>query len=266
MSYSQSYPGADHAENINYSYDTYGTSADRTHKTNSIQDQIRLNFVRKVFSITAVQLLCTAFVTWLSITNMKFNKFQAQHDGLMLLSVAAFIIPSLMLAWSDKFSRKVPVNYILLAILTIGESYMVAFMASQYDPKIVVTGLFLTGAVVGGLALYAMTTKTEVTYFGSLIVLASGSLFWMMIISMFVRIHLLESVIFIGTCISSGLYLIYDIKVIMGKEGTKLGLDDYIRGAMYLYVDIIRIFIKILQILQKLQDDKKDDDRRKRRN
>jgi len=143
---------------------------------------------------------------------------------------------------------------------------MVSFLASQYNPQLVLTALFLTGAVVGSLALYAMTTKTEVNYFGGLIVLTSGSLFWMIIISFFVRISILETAIFFGTCVTSGLYLIYDIKVIMGKDSIKLSLDDYVRGAMHLYVDIIRIFLKILQILQKLSDDKKDDDRRKRRN
>jgi len=143
---------------------------------------------------------------------------------------------------------------------------MVSFIASQYNPQLVLTALFLTGAVVGSLALYAMTTKTEVNYFGGLLVLTSGSLFWMIIISFFVRISLLEHAIFFGTCVSSGLYLIYDIKVIMGKDSIKMSLDDYVRGAMHLYVDIIRIFLKILEILQKLSDNKKEDDRRKRRN
>jgi len=253
------YPGATHEDNINHSYDTYGTS-----KTHSLGEQIRLNFVRKVFGIVAVQLLATSLLTFISINSFSFSNFQENHSGLMLLSAAAVIIPSLMLSFSDTYSRKVPINYILLAILTAGESYLVAFIASQYNPKLVLTALFLTAAVVSGLALYAMTTKKQVTYFGGLIVMTSGSLFWMIILSFFIRIQLLESAIFIGTCISSGLYLIYDVKIIMGKEGTKLSLDDYVRGAMYLYVDIIRIFIKILEILQKLSNDEEDKKKRRR--
>jgi len=63
----------------------------------------------------------------------------------------------------------------------------------------------------------------------------------------------------------SGLYLIYDIKIIMGKDGIKLSMDDYIRGAMHLYIDIIRIFIKILQFLAANAEKKKEENDNKKR-
>lgn len=68
----------------------------------------------------------------------------------------------------------------------------------------------------------------------------------------------MTSLSFGATAIISGLYLIYDVKMIMGKENIKLNLDDYIRGAMHLYVDVIRIFIKILQALGE-KDEKKNE-------
>jgi FtsH-binding integral membrane protein len=37
----------------------------------------------------------------------------------------------------------------------------------------------------------------------------------------------------------------------------ELAVDDYILGAMMLYVDIIKIFIRILKILEKMNDKKK---------
>ena len=45
-----------------------------------------------------------------------------------------------------------------------------------------------------------------------------------------------------------GLYLIYDTQLIVGKRANKYLIDDYIRGAMNLYLDIIIIFLEILSI------------------
>ena len=49
-----------------------------------------------------------------------------------------------------------------------------------------------------------------------------------------------------------GIYLIIDTRIILGKEkhnGIAISHDDYIVGAMILYMDIIMIFIYILRIM-----------------
>jgi len=50
--------------------------------------------------------------------------------------------------------------------------------------------------------------------------------------------------------------LIYDIKMIMGNDRRKIGMDDYMMAAIMLYLDIIRIFLEILKIVNALQEDK----------
>jgi len=237
-----------------------------THQTfsaDTISDRLRLNFVRKVFGITSVQLAFTFLFTYISLNYFNFRRFGEKHLGLLALSGLTSFVCALLLGFSNTLSKKVPVNYALLGLFTVGESYLIAFISSQYDPELVLMALFLTASVVTGLALYALKSKTEVTYIGGLIVLISVGLMVSAIFSWFVRFRILDSLIFFASCVLSGLYLIYDIKVIMGKEGIKLGLDDYIRGAMHLYVDIIRIFIKILQFLAD-NAEKKENERKKR--
>lgn len=45
------------------------------------------------------------------------------------------------------------------------------------------------------------------------------------------------------------LYLIYDTQMIMDKVKHNLTLDQYILGSIFLYVDIIGIFLDILRIV-----------------
>ena len=45
------------------------------------------------------------------------------------------------------------------------------------------------------------------------------------------------------------IYLLYDTQLIMGKFGNEYSIDDYIFAALNLYLDIINLFLYILQIL-----------------
>ena len=48
-----------------------------------------------------------------------------------------------------------------------------------------------------------------------------------------------------------GCYLIIDIHSLVSGGRSGIGFDDYIPGAMLIYLDIIMIFIKILQLVGK---------------
>lgn len=51
-------------------------------------------------------------------------------------------------------------------------------------------------------------------------------------------------------CIYS-VYLIVDTQLIIGGKNRELTMDNYVLGAVLLYVDIIQLFIQILKILGK---------------
>lgn len=46
-----------------------------------------------------------------------------------------------------------------------------------------------------------------------------------------------------------GIYIIVDTQLIVGGRSAELEIDDYFLGAMLLYIDIVSIFIYILQLL-----------------
>jgi len=219
-------------------------------------ESIRVNFTRKVFTIVAAQLLVTFCFCFASMANPLISSFQMAHQSLLYVALFGTIGTSLALSFSDSLSRTVPTNYVLLAIFTVCESYSVSFITSLYDPAIVVSAMFLTAMVCVGLTMYAYSTKNEVNYFGGLIINISMAMLSLFVLrffgSFFGNMEFVTLLISAGSAALAGLYFIYDVKKIMGQGSRKVSLDDYIRGAMFLYIDIIRIFIKILQILQKL--------------
>jgi len=58
----------------------------------------------------------------------------------------------------------------------------------------------------------------------------------------------------IGSGAIYSLYLIIDTQLILGGKNKELTLDNYVLGAILLYIDIIGLFLEILKIIGKKRD------------
>lgn len=216
--------------------------------SNFLDKQTRLGFIKKVFGILAVQLFVTFMVCLIPILSDDFRMFMKEKWYLAIIAGVIAIIFMYVLIYS-KVNRKVPANYILLFIFTFCEAYLVAFITTRYDPQTVGLAAGLTTVVVTTLSLYAAFTKRDFTKCGGflficLIVLMTGG-----IMAYFFRNKILNLVVSCLGVIIFGLYLMFDIQLLIGNKKKKLQKDDYILAAMMLYIDIIQIFIYLLQII-----------------
>jgi len=213
----------------------------------------RLNFVRKVFGIVFFQLLATTAFTMFVSMNRGFAAWMAQSTGMMYLTMFGAIATMLIITFSPNQARTVPNNYYLLAAFTFCESWSVASIVQFYNTQIILVALIGTLGIVTALTFYAMTTKKDFTMMGgSIFMFAMG----MLLLSLFnwaFQVPLVSALLIVGGCILEGYYLIFDIQLICGQKRGKFGIDDYILAAINLYIDIIRIFLKLLEILQKLE-------------
>lgn len=174
-------------------------------------------------------------------------------NNIWLLIVAAIISIALVcvLSCCQNVARSVPINYILLMAFTVCEAYTVAFSCVIVnDGLTVLAAAFMTAAIVIALTIYAAFTKTDFTVCGGAMAIVGGifvifSLFSFMFGPTF---HLILACV--GVFIF-GIYLIIDTQLILGgKRQYSLDKDDYIMGAMILYLDIINIFLYLLEILK----------------
>jgi len=76
------------------------------------------------------------------------------------------------------------------------------------------------------------------------------------ILSIFIRNRMLELILSVCGVLLFGVYLIYDTQLIVGGKQHELSIDDYIIGALMLYIDIVRIFIEVLRILGTLSNNR----------
>lgn len=218
---------------------------------------LRTGFIRKVFGILSAQLLVTALFI---ILGQSSNMYKSRGLFFPVVAGIGTIITALLLSLSTSWARQVPKNYITLAIFTLCESYAVGYITSDYPATTVAAAAALTTAITIALFIYSVTTKTDISYFGALLFMLSlGGLLLSIFCIFFPSAFLVSLLSFMGA-VSYGIYIIYDIQLIVGGHRFAISEDDYIRAAMYLYVDIVQLFIRLVKILSTEKKSNKKED------
>lgn len=212
---------------------------------------IRSNFIRKVYLILCTQLVFTAGCVLYALSFGKVAQtFYMENQYLLVISLIVNMACSYSLFCYRSVARTVPTNYILLSLFTISLSFICCASVVFSDPDLVAIAAILTAIVVIALTLYAFTTKTDFTMCGGLLFVCSLLLFGMILLSFIFPGKGFQIVISACACLLFGVYLIYDTQLIVGNHQLKLEVDDYIIGALALYIDIIQLFMEILRLLQ----------------
>eukprot|EP00331_Platyophrya_macrostoma_P026712 CAMPEP_0176445938 /NCGR_PEP_ID=MMETSP0127-20121128/24023_1 /TAXON_ID=938130 /ORGANISM="Platyophrya macrostoma, Strain WH" /LENGTH=186 /DNA_ID=CAMNT_0017831867 /DNA_START=108 /DNA_END=668 /DNA_ORIENTATION=+ len=176
----------------------------------------------------------------------------------LYVMLAVYFITMCMVFCCQSVARTVPTNYITLSVFTFSLSYIVAAICAMYTQEgfsyIVFEAAAITAAMTFGLTLYACTTKNDITYTGAALFIFSIGLLMLLIFGIFfVRVKWFYTLIVVCIVILYGFYLVYDTQLIIGGHSYQLTVDDYIIGAMMLYIDIIILFLRLLQLLSYLR-------------
>lgn len=208
---------------------------------------IRIGFIRKVYGILTLQLLITFGLVCLTfITAVK--SFIIEFYWIFYIAAAGGIAILLLLVCGKNLARKVPLNYFLLFFWTLFEAYMLMYASAYYDYQTVLSAIGITIGLSIGLTVFACFSKINFSYWGSF---ATGLLMMMLMMIMFgFLFSQWLKVIFctIGVFVFS-LYILYDTYLILGKFSERYEIDDYIIGALNIYMDIVNLFLMLLCIL-----------------
>ena len=108
----------------------------------------------------------------------------------------------------------------------------------------------MTVIVMVGLTIFASQTKIDFTDKGGYLFVALLVLMVMGIFSM-ISGGAMRTVYAGFGCMLFGFYLVYDTQLILGGSHAtyQFGLDDYVFGALSLYLDIVNMFMFLLMLL-----------------
>uniref|UniRef100_A0A8C4TDQ5 Uncharacterized protein n=1 Tax=Erpetoichthys calabaricus TaxID=27687 RepID=A0A8C4TDQ5_ERPCA len=162
---------------------------------------------------------------------------------------AAFVLIIVLTCCSD-IRRRVPLNFVFLILFVIIFPFLFFFFHSFFQADEVMWAVAATGIVCFSLSIFALQTKWDFTTLSGIIwvflwtLIASGILF-AIIRSRWLSIVYAGS----GTLIFS-IYLVIDTQMMLGgKHRYSIDPEEYVFAALNLYLDIINLFLFILQII-----------------
>ncbi|XP_018336110.1 protein lifeguard 1-like isoform X3 [Agrilus planipennis] len=216
---------------------------------------VRKGFIRKVYSILMVQLSITmAFIAWF-LFHKPTKLWVYNHPELFIISLVILFVSMIALACCGEVRRKAPMNFVLLFLFTLAESFMLACSAASYEAQEVLMAVGITAAVCLGLTLFAFQTKWDFTMMGGFLLVAVIVLFVFGIIAIFVKSKIVTLVYASIGALLFSLYLLYDTQLMMGgKHKYSISPEEYVFAALNLYVDVINIFMYILTIIGASRD------------
>ena len=147
--------------------------------------------------------------------------------------------------------KRYPYNYIYLSLFTVFITYLLALATVYYDTKFLILGVGITVSLTISLTLFACQTKYDFTGCGPYLLCFLWGLILIGIINCFLENSILLTIqAGIGAIVFS-FYIVYDTQLIVGGKHKqyRFSVDDYVLATLSLYLDIINLFIYILQIL-----------------
>lgn len=215
---------------------------------------VRNGFIRKVYSLLTMQLILTAVIVYPFVT---YGTAKWVHAHMALYYASLFGCLALMLGVGcccQSVARKFPLNYIFLLLVTVSMSVMVGFVCVFYTVTSVLQALAATALTFFSLTAYACFTKTDFTGCGPYLYAALLGLtsfgFMMMIWSMFAPVPpFMKTIQGLFGVILFSFYIIYDTQMIVGgSHKVQFDVDDYVFAALNLYLDIINMFLYMLEL------------------
>ncbi|KAK6471212.1 protein lifeguard 2-like [Huso huso] len=213
---------------------------------------IRRVFIRKVYAILMVQLFVTVSIVALFTFCDPVRIYVQSNPGWYWASYAVFFVTYLVLACCSAPRRYFPWNLILLSIFTLSMSYMTAMLSSYYNTKSVLLCLGITAMVCLSVTIFSFQTKFDFTSCQGVLFVLMMVLFFsgivMAIVLPYRYVPWLHVVYAILGAIVFTMFLAFDTQLLMGNRRYAMSPEEYIFGALNIYLDIIYVFSFFLQI------------------
>ena len=214
-----------------------------TPPNNSLPLEIKIEFIKKIYILLSIQ-LC---ITWTMSLGFYMNK--AAHDfvlhspGMIVVTTLGTFL-TLFLSWC--YGKSYPINYIILLLFTLCESYSVSYICLYYQPTSILLAWGLTASIFIILSAYVMYTGKDFSFMGA----GLFACLWILIIGGFIQIIWLPNdqilnttMAALGAMVACG-YILYDTSEIIHR----LDPDDFVFACMNLYLDIIMLFLRLLEL------------------
>ncbi|XP_026521311.1 protein lifeguard 3-like [Notechis scutatus] len=217
-----------------------------------VEKNVRQAFIRKVYSIITLQLLLTVAIVAIFTFVAPVHTYVINHIPIYYASYGVFLICYLVLVFCQKIQRRFPWNIILMTIFTLSLGFMTGTIASMHETKAVILAMIITTVITITVTVFSFQTKVDLTTWTgffcilAIVLLVTSITTTIVLVHKYIYwVHMLYSAI---CAIIFTLFLAYDTQLLLGNKRFSISPEDYVYGAIQIYVDVIYIFLSFLRL------------------
>ncbi|KAF7708116.1 protein lifeguard 1 [Silurus meridionalis] len=211
---------------------------------------VRRGFIKKVYLTLMIQLLITvgiicAFLYW---NTLKIWVIRTSWFSYAMMGATLFLV--IVLSCCGDVRRKVPLNFFFLGLFTVAEGMLLGSITVFFRAEAVLWAVGATALVSFSLSVFAMQSKWDFTTVSGSIWVLCWTLFSFGLLCAIMRSQFLYiAYASLGTLVFS-IYLVMDTQLMLGgKHKYTISAEEYIFASLNLYLDIVTIFLLILQMI-----------------
>ncbi|MDA8362522.1 MAG: Bax inhibitor-1 family protein [Gammaproteobacteria bacterium] len=203
--------------------------------------------VRRAYSLLAATLIVSAIAAWAGMG----MAFPYQHPIiLMLLAFAALF--AVLITGSKRSPAAMPLVFLFTGLMGLSLGPLIAITLRLVNgPQIVAESILGTAAIFGALSLYAWRSRRDFSFLGGFLMVGLVVVILAGIANFFLHMPALQlSIAAAALLVFSGYILVDTSRMIRGGETNPILIT------VSLYLDILNVFVALLQLLSALQGDR----------
>jgi len=216
----------------------------------------RKAFIGKVYTLLCIQIAITIAI---SFCMMQFGGYEfymwSLTEGAWTRLASLFLTIGLLVSMFC-FKSRYPMNLVLLFAFTVVMSYTIGMVTTGYAAAgmqtLVIEAFAITSLVFVALTVFTIWSKIDFSFLGLILpILLFTLIIWGFFGAFAFQSFAFQQVYALGGTLIFSLYVLYDTWMITQV----LSYDDYVLGAVNLYLDFINLFLFILQCLTGMRRD-----------
>jgi len=214
---------------------------DRLFKTFELSEE-RSSFLRKVYTIFLLGLgIAGATGLLVSGSNKVLSVVQNHYFLFFILEIGLLILAYVV-------RRRSPVNLLVMAMFCVSSGVTFGPILAFYfavNPSIIASSFFLTSGIFAGLTVYVFVSRKDFSFLRGILFVGLLIAIGASILGFFINLPMFHVVLSAGIALLFCGYILFDTSNLLFHYET----DEYIAGALALYLDFINLFLAILRIL-----------------
>lgn len=215
--------------------------------------RLRKKFVRKTLFTFSLSLFTTLgfCIGFKNIPTIDTFVKSELGEALYILSVSTTFLTMFVCLCCEDLLRKTPSKYIIYSLFLLAVSYSLGISSLYIKGNVLYISIIITTGTTISLILYSFIATTDFTEYYTYVVAIFMCLIFIGIVNIFFNNTIIQVIISGGGALVFACFIVFDMQMILGQKHIKYkySIDDFILAAMSLYLDVINMFLYIIQFL-----------------